>query len=84
MWTAASIPLRDIETIDLELIFADLEVLEGPDDLVIGRSARNDGDAAAELAMMQRLKAHLEEGKKAISFERRMRLRKRFLPSMVF
>ncbi len=63
-------PVRDIETIDLELIFADLEVLERRMTRV-GRSARNDKDAAGELAMMQRLKAHLEDGKAAISFERK-------------
>ncbi len=63
-------PVRDIETIDLELIFADLEVLERRMTRV-GRSAKNDKDAAAELAMMQRLKAHLEDGQKAISFERK-------------
>ena len=63
-------PVRDIETIDLELIFADLEVLERRMTRV-GRSAKNDKDAAAELAMMQRLKAHLEDGKKAITFERK-------------
>ncbi len=63
-------PVRDIETIDLELIFSDLEVLERRMSRV-GRSARNDKDAAGELAMMQKLKAHLEEGKAAISFERK-------------
>ena len=61
-------PARDIETIDLELIFSDLEVLERRMTR-IGRSAKNDKDAAAELAMMQRLKAHLEDGKKAVTFE---------------
>ena len=63
-------PARDIETIDPELIFSDLEVLERRMTR-IGRSAKNDKDAAAELAMMQRLKAHLEEGKKAALFERK-------------
>ena len=63
-------PARDIETIDLELIFADLEVLERRMTRV-GRSAKNDKEAAAELEMMQRLKAHLEDGKKAITFERK-------------
>ena len=63
-------PVRDIETIDLELIFADLEVLERRMSR-LGRSARNDKDAAAELAMLQRLKAHLEDGKAAGSFERK-------------
>ena len=61
-------PARDVETINLELIFADLEVLERRMSRV-GRAARNDKDAAAELAMLQRLKAFLEEGKLAISFE---------------
>ena len=61
-------PVRDIETIDLELIFADLEVLERRMTRV-GRSARNDKDAAAELSMMQRLKEHLENGKKGASLE---------------
>ena len=42
-------PVRDIETIDLELVFADLEVLERRMSR-LGRSARNDKDAAAELA----------------------------------
>ena len=63
-------PVRDIETIDLELIFADLEVLERRMGR-LGRSARNDKDAAAELAMLQKLRAHLEDGKAASSFERR-------------
>ena len=63
-------PVRDIETIDLELVFADLEVLERRMSR-LGRSARNDKDAAAELAMLQRLRAHLEEGKAAASFERK-------------
>ena len=61
-------PVRDVETINLELIFADLEVLERRMSRV-GRAAKNDKDAAAELAMLQRLKAFLEEGKLAISFE---------------
>ena len=63
-------PVRDIETIDLELIFSDLEVLERRMSR-LGRSARNDKDASSELAMLERLKAHLEEGKKAASFERK-------------
>ena len=62
-------PVRDIETIDLELIFADLEVLERR----IARTAKSArvGDKAAgkESAMLARLKEHLEAGKDAISFE---------------
>ena len=61
-------PVRDIETIDLELIFADLEVLERRMSKV-GRTARMDKSAGKEFAMLERLKAHLEDGKDAISFE---------------
>ena len=61
-------PVRDIETINLELIFSDLEVLERRMSRA-GRAAKNDKDAAAELAMLQRLKAYLEDGQMAISFE---------------
>ena len=61
-------PVRDIETIDLELIFADLEVLEHRMSKV-GRTARMDKSAGKEYAMLERLKKHLEDGKDAISFE---------------
>ena len=61
-------PVGDIEVINTELIIADMEVLERRMSRV-GRAAKNDKDAAAELAMLQRLKAYLEEGKLAISFE---------------
>ena len=59
-------PIRDIETINLELIFA--EVLERRMSKQI-RIARNDKTAAKEVEMLERLKAHLENGKLAISFE---------------
>ena len=61
-------PVRDIETINLELIFADLDVLERRIARVT-RGARNDKDQAKELEMLKRLKAHLEDGKLAITFE---------------
>ena len=61
-------PIRDIETINLELIFADVEVLERRLAKQI-RVARNDKSAAKEVEMLERLKAHLEDGKLAIGFE---------------
>ena len=48
-------PLRDIETIDLELIFADLEVLERRISKT-AKSARMDKEAAKELEFQERLK----------------------------
>ena len=61
-------PLRDIETINLELIFADLEVLERRLSRV-AKAARMDKTLAKELALLERLKAHLESGKPAKNLE---------------
>jgi len=58
-------PARDIETIDLELVFSDMELLErrierlGKQVKVLGKSA------VAELEFCKRLSAHLEEGQPA-------------------
>jgi GTP-binding protein YchF len=61
-------PSRDIETINLELIFSDLEILERRISKVV-KSIKNDKASAKEHAMLERLKAHLEEGKMAKSFQ---------------
>lgn len=61
-------PLRDIETINLELIFSDLEVLERRLAKVI-KAARMDKTAAKEQAFLEKIKAHLESGKQAKSME---------------
>lgn len=61
-------PVRDIETINLELIFSDLEILERRISKT-ARAARNDKTQAKELELLQKLKAHLEEEKLAISYE---------------
>lgn len=60
-------PLRDIETINLELIFSDLEILERRKSKTI-KSAKNDKAMAKETEILERLMAHLEEGKMAKSF----------------
>lgn len=60
-------PLRDIETINLELIFSDLEILERRIAKTT-KTARNDKAAAKELEFLNRLKAHLEESKMAKTF----------------
>lgn len=61
-------PLRDIETINLELIFSDMEMIERR----IARTskiAKNDKSLAKELELLGKLKDHLLEGKLAKSFE---------------
>lgn len=59
-------PLRDIETINLELIFSDLEVLERRLSKVV-KAARMDKTLAKEEALLNRIKEHLEGGKLAKS-----------------
>ena len=61
-------PIRDIETINLELIFSDLEMLEKR----IGKTAKlanNDKEAKKELAVLNRIKERLEAGKPARGIE---------------
>ena len=53
-------PIRDIETINLELIFADLEVLEKRMEKGAKLSRSGDKKAKEEYALMERIKAHLE------------------------
>ena len=60
-------PLRDIETINLELIFSDLEILERRIAKTV-KLSRNDKTAAKELDLLNRVKAHLEDNKMAKSF----------------
>ena len=61
-------PLRDIETINLELIFSDLEILERRV-AKTAKLAKMDKTAAKELDLLERMKEHLEAGKMARSFE---------------
>ena len=61
-------PLRDIETINLELIFSDLEIIERRISRV-AKGAKNDKSLTKELELLERLKTFLEEGKMAKAFE---------------
>lgn len=60
-------PLRDIETINYELIFSDLDLLERRI-AKVSRGARNDKALAKELSLLEALKSHLEESKPARSY----------------
>lgn len=61
-------PLRDIETINLELIFSDIEILERRI-AKTAKGAKNDKTLAKELELLNQIKAHLEDGKLAKSFQ---------------
>ena len=57
-------PVRDIETIELELVLADLEVLERRI-AKTARSAMNDKEARKELEILKKLQPLLNEGRQA-------------------
>ena len=61
-------PVRDIETINLELIFSDLEILERRY-AKVSKQARMDKTLAKEVELIEQLKKHLEDGKMAKTFE---------------
>ena len=54
-------PLRDIETINLELIFSDIEMLERRK-AKVAKQAKGDKSLVAELDMIEKVKAALEDG----------------------
>jgi len=61
-------PLRDIETINFELIFSDVDIIERRI-AKTAKGAKNDKTLAKELELLERLKAFLESGKLANNFE---------------
>lgn len=61
-------PIRDSETIETELLIADLESME-KQIANIQRKAKGDKDAAAQLALMEKIKAALDAGQPARTVE---------------
>ncbi|MBR6218389.1 MAG: redox-regulated ATPase YchF, partial [Eubacterium sp.] len=61
-------PIRDIETINIELIFSDLEVLERRMAKTV-KLSRNDKMAAKEYEFQEKLKKHLEADQPVRTFE---------------
>ena len=61
-------PARDIETINLELIFADLEVLDRRIDRGV-KAMKGDKSLAGEIEFLKRLKTELESGVPARNVE---------------
>ena len=62
-------PVRDIETISTELILADLEAVQRRRDKLNKEAKRRDKEAAALVAIIDRVEPHLGEGKPAITCE---------------
>ena len=62
-------PARDIETINLELIFADMETVQRRKDKATKNFRGGDKKAGVEMELADRLYAHLESGKPARTCE---------------
>ncbi|MFL0163738.1 redox-regulated ATPase YchF [Candidatus Clostridium helianthi] len=62
-------PIRDIETINLELIFSDLEALERRMEKSIKLARSGDKTAKFEYGVMERIKEHLEANKPVRTLE---------------
>ena len=58
-------PARDIETVNLELIFADMETVERRRDKALKNFRGGDKKAGVEVELAEKLHAHLEAGKPA-------------------
>lgn len=63
-------PLHDIDIIETELILKDVESVEKRMDNVQKKVRANDKDAKEEFAVLEVLRAHLDAGKPARTFER--------------
>ncbi len=61
-------PIRDIETINLELILSDIEIIDRRIDRV-KKAMKGDKSLATELELLERVKAHMENGQPARSLE---------------
>jgi ribosome-binding ATPase len=60
-------PLRDIEVIQTELVLADISSLESQRDKGIKKARGGDKEAAAQIALIERLLPHLNENKPALT-----------------
>jgi len=61
-------PLEDIQTVDTELVLADMATVERRMERVRTETKAHPRDAADQLALLERLRTHLNEGRPARSF----------------
>lgn len=62
-------PIDDIETISLELVFSDIETITKRMERVSKQVKAGDKKAIAEMALLNEIKAHLEDGKPVRTME---------------
>ncbi|PKO22227.1 MAG: redox-regulated ATPase YchF [Chloroflexi bacterium HGW-Chloroflexi-1] len=62
-------PLADLETLDLELLLADIGTVDRRIEKMRGQAKARPRDFVEQLAWLDRLRAHLDAGQAAVSFE---------------
>ncbi len=62
-------PVADVETINTELLLADIDTLEKVHNRISRTAKSGNKDAAAQLAIVQQLQAHMDSGKPARSLQ---------------
>src|SRR3954468_381527 len=62
-------PIRDIETINTELVMSDLEAVQKKIERVSKDAKRGDKAAVAEMEVLKKLEPHLNDGKPGITLE---------------
>ena len=62
-------PLSDIETINTELLLADMESIERQTERAAKQAKSNEKEARAKFEFMQAMQAHVEDGNNARNFE---------------
>lgn len=67
--TGAVDPIRDIETVNTELVLADLEAVRRRRDRISKDAKRGDKAAVAEDAILAKLEPHLDSGRMAITLK---------------
>ena len=60
-------PLRDAQTVDTELMLADIDAIERRMTALVKKSRGGDAESKADLALLEKLLAHLSDGKPARS-----------------
>jgi GTP-binding protein YchF len=62
-------PIRDIEVINTELVLSDITSVESQKEKLVKKARGGDKEAAANIALIERLLPHLNENKPAITLE---------------
>jgi len=75
-------PLRDAQTVDTELMLADIDSIERRMTALVKKSRGGDAEAKADLALLEKLLEHLSDGKPARSTDGLTDIEQKRLPQL--